>query len=218
MDTVTVVETQRQRKGTVKVVLDAGPAFNLSLPVAAELGIHKGQTLSLAEVERLKSAETLHRSLNRALRLFSARPRSEAELRSRLRRAGFDSNTIQQVVARLKQQGLVDDSEFARFWQENRDIFRPLSRRLIALELKQKGVDSETIAEAISGIDDESGAYRAAQKKVRTLNCVDYPSFRKRLGAFLKRRGFDYELINRTIDRVWQEKENSQPGSGKERS
>ncbi|MEE9400802.1 MAG: RecX family transcriptional regulator [Dehalococcoidia bacterium] len=211
MNTVTVIETQMKRKGRVKVFLDRGLAFSLSLPVAAEVGLHKGQTLSLAEIERLKSADQLHRSMNSALRFMSPRPRSEAEIRARLNRHGFDADTIQQVLTKLKEQGLVDDIAFARFWRENRESFKPLSRRLIELELKQKGVDAETIAETTTGIDDEPSAYRAAEKKARSLERLDYPSFRKRLGAFLKQRGFNYELINRTIDRIWQERDNAQP-------
>jgi len=211
MNTVTVIETQMKRRGRVKVFLDKGFAFSLSLPVAAEAGLHKGQTLSLPEIERLKSADRLQSSLDSALKYMSPRPRSEAEVRARLNRHGFDTDTIQQVLARLKERGLVDDIAFARFWRENRENFRPRSRRLIELELKQKGVDAETIAEATAGVDDEPSAYRAAQRKARSLARLDHSSFRKRLGDFLKRRGFDYELVNRTIDRVWQERDDAQP-------
>ncbi len=211
MNTVTVIETQMQRRGRVKVFLDKGFAFSLSLPVAAEAGLHQGQTLSLPEIERLKSADRLQSSLDSALKYMSPRPRSEAEIRARLNRHGFDTDTIQQVLARLKERGLVDDIAFAQFWRENRENFRPRSRRLIELELKQKGVDAETIAEATAGVDDEPSAYRAAQRKARSLARLDHSSFRKRLGDFLKRRGFDYELVNRTIDRVWQERDDAQP-------
>jgi len=210
MNTVTVVETRKNRQG-VKVILDGGSAFSLSLAVAAEAGLHKGQTLSIPEIERLKSTDQLHRSLNSALRYMSPRPRSEVEIRTRLSRHGFDTETIQKVLAELKKQGLVDDVAFAQFWRENRENFRPRSRRFMELELKQKGVDAEIIAEATIDVDDDQGAYRAAQKKARSLSGLDYPSFRKRMGSFLKRRGFDYELINRIIDRIWQEQSSELP-------
>lgn len=211
MNTVTVIETHTYRKGKVKVFLDSGSAFILNLPVAVEAGLRKGQTLSLPEIERLKRTDKLHRSLNSALKYMGPRPRSETEIRSRLSRHGFDNGTIQQVLAKLKDQGLVDDAAFAQFWRANRENFRPRSRRLLKLELRQKGVDSETIAAATADVDDELGAYLAAQRKARSLSGLDYPDFRKRLGAFLKRRGFDYELVNHTIDRVWQEEGNELP-------
>lgn len=210
MNTLTVVETRKNRQG-VKVILDGGSAFSLSLAVAAEAGLHKGQTLSIPEIERLKSTDQLHRSLNSALRYMSSRPRSEVEIRTRLNRHGFDTETIRKVLAELRKQGLVDDVAFAQFWRENRENFRPRSRRLMELELKQKGVDAEIIAEATIDVDDDQGAYRAAQKKARSLSGLDYPSFRKRMGSFLKRRGFDYELSNRIIDRIWQEQSSELP-------
>ena len=210
MDTVTVVMTQKNRR-RVKVILDKGPAFNLSHAVAVEAGLHEGQTLSPHDIESLKSTDQLHRSMNSALRYIGPRPHSEVEIKSRLIRHGFDIDTIKEALAKLKKQGFVDDIAFAQFWRENRENFGPRSRRLMELELKQKGVDAETIAEATKDVDDEQSAYRAAQKKARSLTGLDYQSFRKRMGPFLKRRGFGYELSNRTINRIWQEQSSELP-------
>jgi len=211
MRTVTIIETQRDARGRIKVTLDTGSAFYVSLSTAAEAGICNGQTLSLADLRRLKRTYEIHRSLNSALRYLGPRPRSEAEIKARLSRYGFDTATIQQAILALKQRGLVDDASFARFWRENRVTFKPRSRRLIELELKQKGVAPEIIAEATDGIDDEPEAYNAAQRKKRSLSGLDYPSFRKRLGSFLRRRGFDAEVTNHIINRVWQEDRNVPP-------
>jgi regulatory protein len=211
MRTVTIVDTKRYARGRIKVTLDTGSAFYVSLATAVEAGISNGQTLSLNQLRRLKRADVIHRSLNSALRYLGPRPRSETEIKIRLSRYGFDVATIRQVVLALKQRGFVDDASFARFWRENRVTFKPRSRRLIELELKQKGVAPEIIAEAINGIDEELGAYHAAQRKKRALYGLDYPGFRKRLGAFLRRRGFDAELSNHTVNRVWQEDGNILP-------
>jgi regulatory protein len=211
MNTITAIERQKTQKGRFNLFLDGAFAFSISIPVAATLGLQEGQKLSPTEIEKLKDAELLHRSLNTALRFLSPRPRSEAEIRARLRRQGYDMEIIQQVIARLKEQKLVDDTLFAQFWRGNRENFKPRSRRLIEIELKQKGVDAETIAETTAGFDDEIGAYKAAQKKAISLSGLDYPVFRKRLGTFLRQRGFPYELINRTIERIWQEQGNIQP-------
>jgi regulatory protein len=211
MKTITAIEPQKTQKGRFNLFLDGAFAFSISIPTATAVGLQEGQKLSPAEIEKLKNAELLHRSLNTALRFLSPRPRSEAEIRSRLRRQGYDTEIIQQVIARLKEQKLVDDTLFAQFWRDNRENFKPRSRRLIEAELKQKGVDAETIAEATASFDDELGAYKAAQRKAISLSGLDYPGFRKRLGTFLRQRGFSYELINRTIERIWQEQGNIQP-------
>lgn len=211
MKKVTGIECQKAKKGRVNLFLDGTFAFSLSAALASVAGIHEGKELTPEEVERLKNEDLFHRSLNNALRYLGPRPRSEAELRTRLRRQGFDSNTIQRVIEKLKEQALIDDAGFARFWCENRENFRPRSRRFVEFELRQKGVDAETAAESTAQLDDESNAYRAAQKKVGSLAGLDFQSFYKRLSAFLRQRGFSYEVINHTVNRLWQEqtKENS---------
>jgi SOS response regulatory protein OraA/RecX len=55
--------------------------------------------------------------------------------------------------------------------------------------------------------DDTENAYRAAAGRARSFTAVDYQSFRRRIGEYLKRRGFGYEVINSTIMRLWQERE-----------
>ena len=211
MKKVTGIECQKAKKGKVNLFLDGAFAFSLNAALVSMAGLHEGKELTPEEVERLKNEDLFHRSLNNALRYLGPRPRSEAELRTRLRRQGFDSNTIQHAIEKLKEQALIDDAGFARFWCENRENFRPRSRRFVEFELRQKGVDAETAAGITAQLDDERNAYKAAQKKAVALAGLDFQSFCKRLSAFLRQRGFSHEVINRTVNRVWQEqtKENS---------
>ena len=144
--------------------------------------------------------------MSAALHYLTRRPRSEAELRSRLRQRGFEDEYVDKTLSKLKEQGLTDDVAFARLWTENRESFSPRSRFLLQRELRKKGLGEETIAEAVEGVDEESSAYRAAQKKARTLNTSDYSSFQSKLIGFLRRRGFGYEVCRRTVRQVWQER------------
>lgn len=192
-------------------LLDTGSAFSVSAVAAVETDICEVQALSTHKIDSLRSPEELRRSLNCALGIIGVRPRSEKEISARLAHRGFDTETIQQALGRLKELGLVDDAAFARFWRDDREYFRPRGSRLLESELRQKGIDADTIGEALLGIDDELGAYRAAQKKVRTLSTLEYPSFRRRMGDFLRRRGFDYAIADRAIERVWREQGNAVP-------
>ena len=155
----------------------------------------------------IERPEPLQRCLDAANRYLSYRPRSEAELRERLRRRRFNDNITQAVISRLKEQGLVDDRGFAQFWKENRQAFRPQSQRLTRLELEQKGVSREITDEVAGTIDDDESAYQAATVKARKLDRADYQQFRRRLGDHLKRRGFSYDVISHTINRVWSDPE-----------
>ena len=202
--TITAIEAQKRGRERVSIFLDGRFAFSVGRGVVEEHGLHPGQLLSDSQVEELAAADLVGKCLNAALRLLSYRPRSEAEIRTRLSRR-FDGETIKGVILRLRERQMIDDVAFATFWREERDSFSPRGRRLLKAELRNKGIDPEVIAEVLDGIDDEESAYRAAQKRGRTLAKEDYETFRRKLGAFLRRRGFSYEVVSRTTERLWQE-------------
>jgi regulatory protein len=205
MKKVTAIAEGKRRKRRVNIFLDDKFAFSLEAEVALKEGIKVGQELSEGDIEALTGAELSQRCYEAALRYLDYRPRSQAELKQRLARRGFDGDTIDTTLARLKEQGLVDDLAFARFWQENRQAFSPRSRWLVRRELKQKGVADEVIERVVANVDEEDSAYQAAIAKARKLPLADYEAFRRRLGEYLQRRGFGYGVIKNTFKKVWEE-------------
>ena len=205
MKKVTAIRSGKRGK-RVNIFLDEKFAFSLEAEVALKEGLKAEKALSEDEIEALKKADLFQRCLNAAFHFLSYRPRSETELRQRLQRRGFDGDNVAAVLARLKERGLVDDLAFAQFWKDNRQSFRPRSQWLTRLELRQKGVAQEIIDRVAAQVNDEDCAYRAAVAKARRLSTADYEGFSRRLGEYLKRRGFGYGLIKSTVERVWQER------------
>jgi regulatory protein len=189
----------------MKVFVDGQPALTLETEAVFNQGLHVGQELSSDEMEVLNREGHFCRCLSAATHFLSYRPRSESELRKRLIQRGFQSDNIEAVIERLREQNLVDDVAFALFWKENRDTFSPRSQWLIGLELRRKGVPDDIISTVVSDVDDDDSAYRAASSRARRLPLADYQTFYRRLGEFLKRRGFSYGIITRTVQRLWQE-------------
>jgi len=212
MARITGLQAGKKRGKRVNVFLDGQYAFSLQAEVAVREGLHVGQELAAGDVEALCRADDLQRGLDAAVRYLGYRPRSESELRQRLQRRGFSGGVVEAVLARLREQGLVDDEAFARFWKENRDAFSPRSQWLTRLELRRKGVGDEVLEPVVGTIDDSDNAYRAALSKARHLPLADYQVFRRRLGGYLRRRGFSYGVIEPTVARVWREYGGSQPG------
>lgn len=206
MSTITGLTAGKGRDRRVNVFLDGRLAFSLSAEVVLKEGLRAGQELSETDRERLAGADNRQKCLNAAYRLLAVRPRSEQEIRQRLQKRGFESDHLEKAIASLKEKGLLDDGAFARFWKDNRQSFRPRSRRLTALELRRKGVDGAAIATAVNEIDEGESAYRAALSRARRLITSDYQEFRRRLGQYLVRRGFDYDIIQQTVDKIWTER------------
>ncbi len=219
MSKVTALGVGKGRARRINVFLDGKFAFSLEAEVATKERLQVDQMLSTEQIEGLTSADNCQRCLNAAIRSLGYRPRSEAELRDRLVKRGFAGDIQDAVITRLREKGLVDDNAFAQFWKENRESFIPRSQRLTRLELKRKGIANEIIDPVVAAIDDEEGAYRAALSKARRLSRTDYPSFQRRLGGHLKRRGFNSSVIKRTLERIWRDREGlgeptSPPGLG----
>jgi regulatory protein len=206
MAVITRLVVGKGHANKVKVYLDGKYAFSLEAAVALEARLRIDQELNQSKLEKLEHENQLKKALAAANRLLSFRPRSERELKLRLTQKGFDAVIVVESLEYLKEHGLVDDAAFARYWAENRANFSPRSQRLVTLELRQKGVSSD-VAEQMSGeVDDAAAAYTAGAKRASRLDISDYEEFRRRLGEYLRRRGFGYDIINRSVKRLWQEK------------
>ncbi|MFC1897085.1 regulatory protein RecX [Chloroflexota bacterium] len=205
MGKITALRSSKGQRKRVNISLDDRFAFSLEAEVAIQEGLQVGQEIAASQIEALARSDNFHRCLNAATHYLSYRPRSEFELRGRLRQRGFDGDSVEAVLAKLKEQGLVNDMTFAQFWKDNRESFSPRSQWLTKLELRQKGIAHNIIDQIADTIDDGDSAYRAALSKARNLSPSDYQSFRHRLGDYLKRRGFNYGITNQTIERLWQE-------------
>ena len=205
MSKITALKTNKRTDKQVNMFLDGKFAISLDTEVAVKEGLKIGQELSDDRIKDLTENVGLARCLNTAYRFLSYRPRSEAEMKDRLHRRGFEDSKIEIVINKLKEQNLLDDTAFAQFWKENRETFRPRSQRLTRLELKKKGVADEIIKEVTDESNDMDSAYHAALSKAQHLPDQEYEVFRRRLGDYLKRRGFGYTVINQTVKRIWQE-------------
>jgi regulatory protein len=205
MSKITRFVKGKSREKRVRVFVDGKYTCTLLAEVVLKEGLRVGQELSAGQIEALTGKDHYQRCLNAAIRYLGYRPRSEAEIKRRLQRHGFDAESTARALSLLKEQGLVDDTAFARFWKDNRESFSPRSRRLTGLELRRKGLSNDIIEQVTGEIDDSESAYQAALSKARRLSPVDYRDFRRRLGAYLGRRGFGYDVIHDTLERVWRE-------------
>ena len=204
----------RQGKRSVKrvnIFIDGRFALALKTEAVIKNRLKVGGELTEGQVAELIGQDMDERSMDTAVRYLGYRPRSEAEIREKLQSRGFTEEVTNNVINKLKEQGLLDDTAFAHFWKENRESFSPRSSWLTRQELKRKGVADEVVERVVNTVDDEANAYQAAQSKVRRLPAVEYGIFRQRLGEYLKRRGFSYGVINHTIAKIWQERETRNP-------
>jgi len=130
------------------------------------------------------------------------RAKSKGELLAHLKSRGVEDDVAQAVVFRLQESGLINDREFALAWAQSRHSHKKISKRIIATELRQKGVLQEQIDEALDGIDSESeyrAAFELAFKKFNTISRLEPDVQIRRIQSLLARKGFGFDLISRVL-------------------
>lgn len=203
MTEITAIKLQRRNHQRVNVYLNGEFAFGLARIVAGWLQV--GQKISEEKIAELRAEDEIETAYQRALKLFVYRDRSEGEVRQKLMDHCIDEGTIEAVIQRLQKGEIINDSRFATEWISNRTEFRPRSQRALRYELKQKGISEAIISNALEIVDDEKACYEAAKKQWRKYQGLEWGKFRRRMVAFLARRGFHYQIANQTTKRIFEE-------------
>ena len=203
MGRITALKMQANNAERVNVFLDDVFAFGLHIDLAARL--HLNQELAPDDIARLQRLDAGEMAYSRALHYLSFRPRSEYEVTQYLKGKGAEEEVILDVLERLRRAGFLDDRAFAQSWVDSREATRPKGAWGLRAELRQKHVADEVIDVAVSGLDEEANALSAAERKAFHLAHLDEATFRNRLLAFLRRRGFNYEAARQAVDRLWSE-------------
>jgi regulatory protein len=202
-ETITDLVPQRRKKDRVNVHINGEYAFSLAMITAA--GLRRGQEITPEEIDRLRTEDSYERAKQSAFNFISYRPRSISELRQNLSRKKYDENTVERVITRLIELDMLDDKAFARYWVEQRETFKPRSRRALNYELYQKGVKREIVDEIVAQIDEDAAAYRAGLQKAHRWTNLPKDKFRQDMNRFLQRRGFYYNIIAPATEKLWLE-------------
>lgn len=141
-----------------------------------------------------------------AFRALARRPLSEAELKRKLVRRGYEAAQIDECLSRLAEMGYVDDGRFARDYVQARLLSRPSGKRRLVAELTARGVPN-VIAEreveaALSGDYERALAMEVAKKRLAFLARSGSSNATRRLYQYLLRRGFDSDLVRDVLDEL----------------
>ncbi len=142
-------------KGRYEIFLDEGsyPAFALYRNDMKKFDIREGSELSHDTMARICSETLVKRAVLRLYHLIESRDYTEAELRERLRRGAYPSSVIESAIEQLKEQGLVDDTDYALRYAEC--YIDRKSRKAVVQALARKGVAGNVAAKAVEQVCEE---------------------------------------------------------------
>lgn len=204
MPQITKLKLQKNRR-VVNIFIDNKFTTSLQLTTVAKINLKVGMDISNHDLTKFIKEHFQEKLMSNAFNFLSYRPRSEKEVRNYLRKKIFRNpqipkETIDKVVNKLSKKKYIDDRQFAKWWIDQRTKHNQKGRRLIALELRAKGIDNQVIDDLLSKRNDEEPATTAAKKKSRSLMNYNPKIAKKKLIAFLQRRGFTWETIKTVVD------------------
>lgn len=161
------------------------------------------------------AADPAERAREIALRILAGAPRSAAQLREALLAREVTEAAVDEVLARYREVGLIDDAGLARTIARTRHLERAQSRRAIAHELRRKGFGPDDVSSAVAQIsdDDERAAAQAlAQRRWNALGGVAREAKVRRVVSLLGRKGYPaglaFELVRRLEHAdIWEDRE-----------
>lgn len=207
MSVISAIVPAPRHPGRFEIVVEGKTLAVLSLQAIEDLRLAVGrETRGLEDRIALEAARL--KVYDRALNMLAFRARSSAELSRSLVRKGEEKPLVDWAVERLQQNGLLDGAAFAQSFTRAKVLGAKQSRRRVQQDLARKGVarsvsdaSIETVFEE-EQVDQRSVVEEAARKKLRSLRAVEPVVRRRRLYAFLARRGYDADDIRAAMDAV----------------
>ncbi len=145
----------------------------------------------------------------KALHFLKVRPRSEKEVFDNLIKKGGIQEKIEEVLVKLREQKFVNDEDFTRWWITSRSGFKPRGWKLIALELREKGISQELMQKVRETLQVEEAiplekekAVGLVKKKIKRYAGLPRQEIYQKLVGFLSRKGFDWDTIKASIDEI----------------
>ena len=203
---ITALEPDPRRPEAVRVDIDGIRFGAVPREVAAREGLVVGRELDTALQERLAAAADIEAAYRTVLRALEVRSYARGDLGRRLQRKGHPRPAVDAALERVSDLGLLDDASFAESYIETRAA-RGRGPSRLTRDLLSMGVERTTIERALAahwpeGSDRTAVPLALAQKRAAQLGSLPRQTKRRRLVAYLARRGFTGREVTDIVDRV----------------
>lgn len=212
---ITSIEPQKKNPARRNIFADGDFVAGVSAETLLRFGLRVGDEIAPALIQAIEKAEELVGAKGVALRFLTVRPRTEREIRDKLREKEFGDEEIAQTIASLKASGLLDDAAFARMYIRDALAGRGAGKILLKKKLLLLGIDKSTVDEALeetfAGVDVQAAALALARqfvKKTQNLKKDEPPQKRRnRVSSFLMRKGYGWDTIEAVLKQVFTDSE-----------
>ncbi len=207
MPILTALAPDPRQPGYRLVEVDRGRFASLPVAALEPLSLQLGAALAPAVLDRLRDLADVEAAERAALRALARRAHARGDLRRRLVRKQHPPAAVDAALERLTARGLLDDGRFAEQYAALRATRGKGPARLLR-DLVAQGVERRTAEDAVGraleeeGIDPQLEARAVAAKRARQLDGLPVPVRKRRLLAFLLRRGYGGPQLKALVDEL----------------
>lgn len=200
MNKITDIKPQVKNPTRCNIYLDNVFYCGLELETVMRHRLKIGTEIEKERLDEIQCDSERTRALDKALSFISKSKKTEKQVRDYLTGKGYTEKTIDETIAKMSSYSFINDADFsadyARSYSKNK------GKRLIALELKRKGVSDESMAEALDSLGDEMPSacavgekYSRNKEKTREnmLKCYKY----------LLSKGFSYDTAKEAAEKIF---------------
>jgi regulatory protein len=185
--------------------MDGVPFATVEVGFTTKLGLRIGLEIDEIALRKLIAADEVIKARDHALRLLLNGTYTKEQMIQALENGGFCDYVVNETLENLEQLGHIKDEKYAKNWVNNRRRTRPTSKMAMRRELTSQGVDKSTAERVLAEIDDADEAALAlqlARKQANRYKSLAPHVVKRRLHAFLIRRGFDHATIGQVMRQV----------------
>jgi regulatory protein len=203
---ITALDPDPRRPEAVRVEIDHVRFGSVPRDLVLAEGLQVGLVLDATLQERLAAAADIEGAYRTVLRALGVRAFARADLARRLQRKGHPRPAIEAALARAADLGLLDDAAFAQSYVETRAARgrgpSRLARDLLSMGVERSLIDRSLAAQWPEGSDRSAVPLALAQKRASQLGSLPRQTKRRRVVAYLARRGFTGREVTEMVDRV----------------
>ena len=197
---ITAVEKSKKKNDMISIFVDNEFSFSVSEENFISLNLYEKKEITKSEIYYIKNTLNFRTAKAAAINFLSYKLRTDLEVVNKLKTLGFASETIDKVIDELKAIGYINNQLYTQKYVYDRSKLKPKSKRLLKMELLNKGVSAEIIDEVLSdwAIDECAIAEGLIHKKFGKYDLNDEAVYKKAY-MFLKHRGYSDSTVKKAI-------------------
>lgn len=204
MAEITAITPQKKDKTRCNIEVDGRFYCGMKLETVMQNRLKAGMSVTPESLSAMQLQSEKQTALDKALTHISVSMKTERQVRDYLKKKGYLEDVCDFVLEKMRGYGLVDDLQYAQRYAESAG--KKKGARLIAAELKRKGVSDESIREAVSQMEDGTDSAKRVLERYLRGKEINRDTLRKAYGHLIS-KGFDYDTVQSVLRALGEEDE-----------